>query len=267
MWPYKFILHLIRDLIATGRVNLQTNTPAISMSCYPGAGVFINTPRGKIHASQVVHANNAYVGGLLPEYKQNIIPCKGICCRITVPEGTIAPLLNDSYINREADKTLHYLIPRPDGSIIVGGAQATFKWNHKEQWYNSIDDSALIDTAKDYYEGYMQRTFRGWENSGAKVDNIWTGVMGYSYDSNPHVGVVPDREGQFIVAAWNGHGMPCIWLSGREIAKMVARGIPFEETCLPRLYKTTPERISKAQKGSEGEGDILTTTAFSATKQ
>lgn len=187
------------------------------------------------------------------------MPCKGICCRITVPEATTAPLLNNSYIDRTADNVLSYLIPRPDGSIVVGGASQKFR-SKLEQWYGNTDDSVLIDAAKDYYDGYMQRTFRGWEDSGAAVDKIWTGVMGYSYDDLPHVGEVPGRPGQFVLGGWNGHGMPVVWRSGSAIAQMVAQGLSFEETCLPGLFKTQHERIEIARLSKHGSGNILSHT-------
>lgn len=266
IWPYKFIMHLVRTLVSSNKVNLQTNTPVLSIDADENGGYSIKTPRSHMHAKQVIHANNAYVSGLLPEYKKNIVPCKGICCRITVPDGVRAPLLNNSYIHRTDDNVLSYLIPRADGSIVVGGAAAKFK-SFKDQWYDNVDDSVLIEAAKDYYSGYMQRTFNGWENTGASVQKIWSGVMGYSYDSNPHVGQVPARENQFILAGFNGHGMPVIWLASKEIAKMVARGISFEETTLPRLFKTSQFRIDRAQKGREEDGDILGTGHFPATKQ
>jgi glycine/D-amino acid oxidase-like deaminating enzyme len=253
-------------ILSTGKVNLQTYTPATSITPHPTAGFVIHTPRGEIHADKVIHASNAYVAGLLPEYEKNIVPCKGICCRIRVPEGTMAPLLNNSYINRTTDNILSYLIPRADGSIIVGGAAATFKL-FREQWYNNVDDSILIDAAKDYYTDYMQRTYRGWENTGAEIDKIWTGVMGYSYDSNPHIGAVPDKRGQFILAGFNGHGMPVIFLAAKELAKMIAQDLSFEQTSLPRLFKTTQHRIDRARNGKEEDGDILGGGSFGATKQ
>ncbi|OOF94033.1 hypothetical protein ASPCADRAFT_516362 [Aspergillus carbonarius ITEM 5010] len=265
MWPYKFILHILKSALATGKLNLQTFTPATAIKPNTAGGFTIETPRGTMHAGTVIHANNAYVAGLLPEYEKNIVPCKGICCRITVPEGTTAPLLNNSYINRTEDNTLSYLIPRPDGSIIVGGASSKFR-PFQDQWYNNVDDSILIDSAKDYYEGYMQRTYRGWENSGARVDKIWTGVMGYSYDSNPHIGAVPGKDDQFILAGFNGHGMPVIWRSAQELARMVVEKISFEETDMPRLFKTTQFRIDRAMNGQESDGDILGTGNFPSTK-
>lgn len=266
IFPYKFILGLVEILLASGQVNVQAYTPATSIIPDTRGGYNITTSRGTIHANKVIHANNGYVSGLLPEYSNNIIPCKGICCRITVPEGSIAPLLNNSYINRTTDGTLSYLIPRSDGSIIVGGAAKLFK-PFKSQWYNNVDDSVLIDSAKDYYNNYMQSTYHGWEESGAAIDSIWTGVMGYSYDSNPHVGAVPGRPDQFILAGFNGHGMPVIWLAAKELAVMAVQNRDFESTSLPRLYKTTQARIAKATNGVEEDGDIIGTGGFSATKQ
>lgn len=175
-----------------------------------------------------------------------------------MPSGNTAPLVNNSYIVRtpESDgSVLSYLIPRADGGIIVGGASQIFK-PHKDQWYDNTDDNVLIDAAMDYYDNYMQRTFRGWENSGAKVKDIWTGVMGYSYDSNPHVGDIPDKPDQMIIAGFNGHGMPVIWLAAAGLAKMINEGKPFEESGMPRIFRTTKGRIEKAQNGPEG-GDIL----------
>jgi len=89
-------------------------------------------------------------------------------------EDSIVPLVTNSYIIRTPDKGVDYLISRPDGSIIVGGASHKFG-PFKEQWFSNIDDSNLIEAAKDYYDGYMQRTFNGWKNVNAKVDQIWTG--------------------------------------------------------------------------------------------
>jgi glycine/D-amino acid oxidase-like deaminating enzyme len=266
LWPYKFVLALVEILLASGQVNLQTYTPAISITSDPKGGYVITTSRGTIHANKVIHANNGYASGLLPEYAKSIIPCKGICCRIAVPEGHTAPFLNNSYINRTTKGVLSYLIPRSDGSIIVGGAAALFK-PFKSQWYNNVDDSSLISAAKDYYTKYMQENFNGWENSDATVDSIWTGVMGYSYDSNPHIGAVPRRKNQFILAGFNGHGMPVIWLAAKELALMVTQDREFETTCLPRLYKTTQARIDGATNGKEEDGDVIGTGGFSATKQ
>jgi hypothetical protein len=61
--------------------------------------------------------------------------------------------------------------------------------------------------------------------------------------------------------------MPVIWLAAEGLAKMVGEGVSFEETAMPRLFKTTKERIDRAQGGKEEDGDILGTGSFFATKQ
>ncbi|KAF7910336.1 uncharacterized protein EAE98_012152 [Botrytis deweyae] len=259
--PYKLITSLLASALATGSVNLQTNTPVISIKQSAHGYHLVETSRGILRARKVVHANNAYVSGLLPEYAKNIIPCKGMCCHITVSKDATSPPIGYSYIVRTEDGILDYLIPRSDGSIIVGGASATFR-SHKDQWYNNVDDGKLIEpTMKErYYENFMQRTFCGWEKSDAKIESIWTGVMGYSFDSNPHIGLVPQKSDQFIIAGFNGHGMPVIWLAAKGLAEMLRTGKSFEEVrvpmSLPKLFKTTQDRIDRAQNGPEG-GDIL----------
>ncbi|KAF7593800.1 hypothetical protein BBP40_010856 [Aspergillus hancockii] len=236
-------------------INVQTFTPVTSVAT-DGPGQVVNTLRGSIRASKVIYASNAYISGLLPEYSANIIPCRGICCHIALPKDKPAPFLPYSYIigTTTGESGGSYLISRPDGSIIVG-AQRTFL-DQRDQWYRVVDDSTLIEPAKDYYNNFMQRTFKDWENSGAYVKEIWTGIMGYSYDTSPHVGEVPGKLGQYICAGIDGHGMPVVFLAAKGLAGMVYNGELFEDVNLPRLYKSTAERITRPQNGPEG-GDIF----------
>lgn len=257
LWPYKLIMHLTKSILETGDVNLQTYTPVTGITQQENGDFAIDTARGTLFARKVVYANNAYVAVLLPQYRESVVPCRGLCTHITVPEGKRAPLLNNSYIVREKDNTLSYLIPRLDGSIVVGGGNARDR-SLLNQWYGNADDSTLIKEVEHYFDGYMQRNFHGWENSGALVNKIWTGVMGYSWDSRPHVGVVPGENNQYILAGFNGHGMPVVFLSALGIARMIRDETKFEDTGVPRLFQTTHERLEKAKRGPPG-GDIITT--------
>jgi hypothetical protein len=91
-----------------------------------------------------------------------------------VPKDKVAPFLSQTYSIRHGPGLYDYLIPRNDGSIIVGGAKPTF-WSDHSQWYNTVDDSKLIDPTASYFDGFMQRTFIGWEQSSAYIDMVWTG--------------------------------------------------------------------------------------------
>lgn len=160
-------------------MNLQTHTPVLRVSDSPDtAGRWtVETARGKVKAKHVVFATNGYTSAIAPQYKDKIVPVRGICSRIVAHN---APLLTNTYTLRWGPQMYDYLIPRADGSIVVGGARSCFLSN-LDSWYNTTDDSQLIESAKSYFDGYMQRHFKGWENSEAKTDRVWTGSKSHNH--------------------------------------------------------------------------------------
>lgn len=166
-----------------------------------------------------------------------------------MPKRAVAPQLSSTYnITYQAGQT-DYLNPRPNGSIVVGGAKWTFA-DDRGSYYENWDDSTTFDEARPHFDGLMQRHFRGWEGSGCEVESIWTGIMGYTPDEWPHVGEVPGQEGrQWILAGFNGGGMAMIFLTAKGLAGMVRDGKMFAETGLPRVFETARERLGNAQGG------------------
>ena len=67
--------------------------------------------------------------------------------------------------------------------------------------------------------------------------------MGYTSDLQPHVGAIPGKPNQYILAGFNGHGMPIVFLAAKGIADMIRQGKRYEQTGLPRVYRTTEERL------------------------
>lgn len=170
-------MHLLQRAVDRG-VNLQTKTPVLSVSDTPSKEGYytITTSRGPLLAKKIVFATNAYTSSILPSYDQKIVPVRGICSRIITP--TTPPYLPNTTSVRYGPGFYDYQIPRLDGSIIVGGARHKFLHDLK-QWYNVTDDSRLIEPAVSHFkDGLMQKTYRGWEDSGAELDRIWTGIMG-----------------------------------------------------------------------------------------
>jgi glycine/D-amino acid oxidase-like deaminating enzyme len=274
LWPSKMVHQLLGKLVAMG-INLQAHTQVQSVS--PTRNVqslwTVQTARGAIAARQVVYATNAYTAQILPKYRGRIVPVRGVASHIASPtQGAATPHLVNTYGIRFDPVNNDYLIPRADGSIVVGGARQCF-WHDRELWFDSFNDAELIAATKSYFDGYMQRHFRGWEDSGAKLQEVWTGsesfcffsslpprsfeagyhergrgrepvltrllVLGYSSDFMPHVGEVPDKSGQYIIAGFSGHGMPQILLSTKGVASMIRHGTPFEKPGLPRIFKTS----------------------------
>ncbi|KAK8066211.1 Gamma-glutamylputrescine oxidoreductase [Apiospora hydei] len=226
LWPYKLVLHLLQGAVKRG-ANLQTHTPVthISESPLPDGRWLVTTDRGSIKAKKVLLATNGYTAKIAPQFKDHIVPVRGICSRIVPDKTRRAPFLPYSYSIRHGPAMYDYLIPGPTGasSLEVPGK--------------------LIEPAKTHFDELMQRTFFGWEDSGAKVDKLWTGIMGYSSDFMPHVGAVPGKPGQMVLAGFSGHGMPLILRSAKGIVDMMRHGKKFEETGVPEVYQVTQKRL------------------------
>lgn len=282
VWPYKLVLALLQKAVDAG-VNLQTHTPVTGVSDTADAQGYytISTQeRGSLKARKIVYATNGYTSSILPEFESKIVPVRGICTHIVVPEDKKpAPMLPHSYMIRWSATEYEYLIPRLDGSIVVGGARTKY-YQDLDSWYNCVEDDKLITNgnAHHYFDGYMQQHFQGWEQSGAYTNKVWTGseffpffslfgcrsreikikndkekatnnvlsppVMGYSTDNSPFVGALPGRANQFVVAGFTGHGMPQVFLSAKGVAAMVVEGTDFKSTGIPRIFQVTKERLA-----------------------
>lgn len=177
LWPYKLILALLQKAVDAG-VNLQTHTPVTGVSedrDAEGYYTLTTKERGTLRAKKVAYATNGYTSSILPEFENKIVPVKGICSHI-VPRRKPAPHLPNSYIIRWSPTEYEYLIPRLDGSIVVGGARERY-YQDLDSWYNTVEDDKLITTggAHHHFDDYMQKNFKRWEDSGAYTHKVWTG--------------------------------------------------------------------------------------------
>jgi glycine/D-amino acid oxidase-like deaminating enzyme len=184
LWPYRLVTHLLQNAISQG-ANLQTFTPVTSISTTNADSIdphwVVSTPRGLVKTETVVYATNGYTSALVPEMKDKIVPVRGIVARLV---GANAPKMTDSYMMRFSDYEYDYMIPRPDGSIVLGGGRRDY-YKDLDEWFNVYDDSKLIENARHYFDGYMQRHFHGWENSGVRTEDIWTGSKCYVHKVAP----------------------------------------------------------------------------------
>ena len=69
--------------------------------------------------------------------------------------------------------------------------------------------------------------------------------MGYTIDELPHCGKIPGKDEHYVLAGFNGSGMSYIYLTAKGIAKMIREEVPFEKSGIPRVFKTTKERIEQ----------------------
>ncbi|PWY76133.1 FAD dependent oxidoreductase [Aspergillus sclerotioniger CBS 115572] len=249
LWPYKLVTALLsRVLELGGQLYTETRVTRVEEGSNQTT---ITTSRGTLTAEKTIFATNAYTAALLPQYEGVIPPFKGQNSHLAPLPSFKPPIpLDNTYNLRFNAQYADYLIPRPDGTIILGGAKWTYDTD-RDSWWNTVDDRTLItDAATAHFDSVMAKHFRGWENASAYHDMVWSGIMGYTPDTLPHVGRVPGSKSQWILAGFNGAGMLTIFTVTQAIAKMVD-GVEYEDTGLPVLFKSTPERLAQGSDKSE----------------
>jgi len=247
-WPYKLVTQLLARLVQRDAVNLQTNTPVTAISSDATGWSHIHTARGTLKAPKVIFATNGYTSGICPLFDNSIVPYIGTASHIKPSKDFVAPHLSNTYNiaypqgNVDTDY-VDYLNPRPDGGIVVGGGKWTYA-EDRSSWYDNWDDSTKLPGVKAHFDGLMQRHVRGWEDSGAVTDHIWTGVQAQTPDGMPYVGEVPGKEGrQYVLAGYNGGGNALIFLCAKGVAEMVLKKTSFAATGLPAAFECREDRL------------------------
>lgn len=71
----------------------------------------------------------------------------------------------------------------------------------------------------------------------AKVDQVWTGIIGWSCDDLPWVGPVPNHPLVYVCGGFSGHGLTQTFLCGKAVAQMAIGQKPgqFVSRFLPSL--------------------------------
>ncbi|POR38256.1 Putative oxidoreductase OrdL [Tolypocladium paradoxum] len=242
-WPYKLVVWLLERLLVdydASMFNLQTNTPVHHFQRY-GSSWAVHTPRGEIHARDVLLATNGYTSHLLPKMTGLIIPVRGQVCALE-PPGEAAQLPHSYVWLKGADH--QYLIQRGpedaqvgeevmDRSLIFGGERLAVA-NGEEGI--SRDDELNPTLSRALHRG-LNHVVKLLYSDGPDGEELhaaheWTGIMGYSRDSSPWVGRVPstlmsdlgaesDNGGLWISAGYTGHGMPVAARCGIAVAEMM----------------------------------------------
>lgn len=246
VWPWKLITGLLKKLIKLPNFNLQANTVVTEFEQLEKGNYLIHTNRGTTLAKKVVFATNGYTKLLLPEFSGAIIPKKGTVSHI-VPKVKPIPFLNFSTVVFYDDESSDYLINRPDGSIVVGGAGNQSKRGKipSTEQFNNVDDSYNYKSTEKYLHNYAAKKFQTWAKTPTVNDYTWSGILSESNDHFPYVGELSEfnYDGCYIVAGFSGHGMPRVLLSGKAIAHMIVSGNPIGG--VPECFKVSRKRLEK----------------------
>ncbi len=167
-------------------------------------GFEVLTPRGVIHARQVLLATNGYSGSLSPWHRRRVIPI-GSYQIATEPLGAdrIRSLIPRGRNIVDSRRVVVYFRPSADGERIVFGGRAAL---------SETDPLACVPSLR----RMMERIFP--QLHSVRLSHAWVGWVAYTFDTLPHLG---RRDGVYYCMGYCGQGVPLAPYFGRRIGQQM----------------------------------------------
>lgn len=253
--PGKLTQWILSDCIKKG-ARLWTHCPAVKINRHKptSASAFrwdIHTPRGILNAQTIVHCTNAWAAFLLPQLSDFISPSSSQV-HTFIPTASLSSdnLLNSTISRRYHAAHFFSINPRvtTDGTIIMGGTATMSddeaKTIPRTTYDESLTSKVLENNARNEFLRLSGTPTEKALRLGEGLEHTWSGILGMTPDSVPLIGAIDGLEGQWICAAFNGHGMARMFTCAPGLVKLMT-GHDWASTGLPECFRYTKERIEK----------------------
>ena len=256
---YEFTTGLLQVCIKSG-LNLQTESPVLNVESRGSEGSegwTVSTSRGPITADKVVLATNGYSARLVPSLQGIIVPLRGHMTAQRPGSRLPKPSLPNTYSFIYSDG-YEYMVPRPStspfpGDIMIGGGSTKAAYSGISEFGTTDDtvtDPAVVNYLTDCTTSYFGEENWGKDSVEGRLRRAWTGIMGYSADGFPLVGEVPDHEGLYIAASFQGLGMVLSFNCGRAMVGMMLGDNEEErKSWFPKVFEISRKRMTYKFKG------------------
>ncbi|PWW75437.1 nucleotide-binding domain-containing protein [Tuber magnatum] len=246
LWPARLIHFILARLLSMhSTFTLDTRTPVtcITPPDSPTSSYVVHTPRGEIKATHVLHATNGYTAKLLPGLTGALFPIRGTMTAQSPP--TKRHFHGQRSWQFSWDQGYDYLTALPDRTVMFGGGLRQALTTE----IGTVDDSAVDVRTTIHLSGVLPAI-----GLDTKVQEIWTGIMGFSGDLLPWIGEVPPeisgrQQGagkEWVAAGYTGDGMCVAWGAAEEV---VARILGLEGGVgVIEEMDVTVERVESARR-------------------
>jgi len=181
------------------------------------------TPRGVVHARQVLLATNGYSGPLSPWHRRRVIPI-GSYQIATEPLGTdrVRTLIPQGRNIVDSRRVVVYFRPSADGERIIFGGRAALA---------ERDPLACVPRLRQMMARILPQL------KSVPVTHAWAGWVAYTFDTLPHLG---QHDGIYHCMGYCGQGVPLAPYFGKRIGQQML-GLAEGRTALDGLpFPTRP---------------------------
>jgi gamma-glutamylputrescine oxidase len=169
-----------------------------------GGGVTLRTPNGTVRAKQVIVGTNAY-SNLTPAtaaYQRELVPFRSaMIATERLPAGLDARLMVERRSYTETRRMMKWF-RKVDGRMLFGGRDA-FGKEGQTTGFDALQ-RAMVELFPDL--------------AGVRVEYQWSGYVGMTFNSLPHVGRSDDAT--TFCLGYNGAGVAMASLLGQQAAAL-----------------------------------------------
>ena len=175
-----------------------------------GTGHVLETPRGRLQASQVLLATGAYTRRPFRWQQVRIAPVGSFIIATELLDPSVCDdILPNRRVASDSKNLLNYFRITPDNRLLFGG-RARFAMSNPQSDEKS---GKLLRDA-------MVHTFP--QLSDARIDYCWGGLVDMSLDRLVHAG---EHDGVYYSMGYAGHGVQMATYMGRQMAEYMS-GVP-----------------------------------------
>ena len=165
----------------------------------------VRTARGSVRAKYVLVCGNAYLGSLLPEIGDRMMPVSSqVMATEPLPKDLIESLLPADYCVEDANYVLDYYRRTADNRLLYGGGIV----------YGGHDPKTLTGKIRPN----MLKTFP--ELGNVRIDYAWSGNFALTLSRIPHMGRLSPNV--YFSHGDSGHGVTTTHLLGKILGEAVA---------------------------------------------
>lgn len=179
------------------------NSPVITVEKSENPRVL--TPKGSVKSRYLLVCGNAYLGDVLPEISERMMPVSSqVMATEPLEAGLIEELLPANYCVEDANYILDYYRRTSDNRLLYGGGIG----------YGGSDPVDLTGVIRPN----LLKTFPQLSNT--KIDYAWSGNFALTLTRVPHIGRLSDSI--YFSHGDSGHGVTTTQLLGKILGEAVA---------------------------------------------
>jgi glycine/D-amino acid oxidase-like deaminating enzyme len=196
----------LAEAAARRGAEIHEHTPMTGLQPAAGGGHQIETPKGRLHAKQVLLASGTSQIGPLGWIRRRIVPV-GAFLIVTepLPTATLDRLLPKRRMAVDTKNLVNYFRTTPDNRLLFGG-RARFAVSNPAS--DEISGAILRDALHDIFP----------ELRAARIDYCWGGMVDMTRDRLPRAG---ERNGIYYSMGYSGHGTQMSTLMGTIMAEVM----------------------------------------------